>query len=120
MEAGKLNRRVRIERRAGDDDRDPDTGQPLDTWVEVMTVRCNVKMLTGKETLRADSDVGEATASIRIRFRTGIDNGMRAVVVRTVGGLEVIDGVFNILKALPDFDTRDHTDLACTEGANDG
>ncbi|MEK6291056.1 MAG: phage head closure protein [Paraburkholderia tropica] len=108
MRAGTLNRRVRIERR---DQTQDDLGQPVDTWVEVATVWCNVKMLTGKETLAADADVASATASIRIRYRTDITSDMRAIV----GGV-----IFNILAPLPDLAGREYTDLACTAFSNNG
>jgi SPP1 family predicted phage head-tail adaptor len=108
LRAGDLNRRVRIERR---DQTQDELGQPVDTWVEVATVWCNVRMLTGKETLTSDADVGTASASIRIRYRTDIDNGMRAIV----------DGViFNIGAPLPDLAGREYVDLPCTTGANLG
>ncbi|WP_186120619.1 phage head closure protein [Burkholderia gladioli] len=116
MRAGSMNRRVRIDRRAGAGTlNDPSHWEPLGApmW-------CNVRMLTGKETLLADSDVGEATASIRIRFRTDIDNSMRAVLLRYVDGQPVDDAIFNIQKPLPDYAGREYTDLACKEGSNDG
>ncbi|MBU9154203.1 phage head closure protein [Burkholderia gladioli] len=120
MRTGSLNRRVRIERPAGDDDRDPETGQPLGGWVEVATVWASVLLLSGKETLVSDADVGTAQASIRIRFRTDLDNGMRAVLLRFVNGQPVADAVFNIGQPLPDYAGREYTDLPCTEGGNDG
>ncbi|WP_250467635.1 phage head closure protein [Caballeronia sp. GAFFF2] len=108
VRAGDLNRRVRIERNGGGFD---DLGQPIEGWMEVATVWGNVRMLTGKETLTSDADVGTASASIRIRYRTDITNGMRAIV----------DGViFNILQPLPNIAARDYTDLACSTGSNDG
>ncbi len=108
VRAGDLNRRVRIERNGGGFD---EIGQPIDGWAEVVTVWGNVKMLTGKETVLSNSDVGSATASIRIRYRTDITNGMRAVV----------DGViFNILQALSNIAARNYTDLACETGSNNG
>ena len=115
MRAGPLNRRVRIEQRAG-------TGTLTDPkrWAPLATVWANVKMLTGKESLLADSDVGEATASIRIRYRTDLDNSMRAVLLKFVDGKPVDEAIFNIQKPLPDYVGREYTDLACTEGSNDG
>ncbi|SAK65430.1 phage head-tail adaptor [Caballeronia pedi] len=108
MRAGDLNRRVRIERNGGGFD---DLGQPIEGWAEVATVWGNVRMLTGKETLTSDADVGTALASIRIRYRTDVTNGMRAVV----------DGVvFNIGAPLPDLAGREYVDLPCTTGNNNG
>ncbi|QTD91763.1 phage head closure protein [Burkholderia anthina] len=118
MRIGKFNRRVRIERRMGQ--RDPSNGEELDVWVEVDTVWANVLMLTGKEVMVSDADVAEATASIRIRYRTDIDNGMRAVLLKYVDGQPVDDAIFNIGKPLPDFAGRQYTDLPCTTGSNDG
>jgi SPP1 family predicted phage head-tail adaptor len=117
MRAGDLNRHVRIERREQGQD---DVGQPVDTWVEVATVWCNVRMLTGKETLTADADVASATASIRIRYRTDITNGMRAGVLKYVDGQPVEDVVFNILAPLPNLASREYMDLACEAFANNG
>jgi SPP1 family predicted phage head-tail adaptor len=117
MRAGDLNRRVRIERRGQTQD---DLGQPVDAWVEVATVWCNVRMLTGKETLTSDADVASATSSIRIRYRTNIDNGMRAVLLKFVDGQPVEDVIFNILAPLPNLASREYTDLACSAFANNG
>jgi len=108
MRAGDLNRRVRIERNGGGFD---DLGQPIEGWTEVATVWGNVRMLTGKETLMSEADVAVASASIRIRYRTDITNGMRAIV----------DGVvFNIGAPLPDLAGREYVDLPCTTGSNNG
>lgn len=108
MRAGDLHRRVRIERNGGGFD---DLGQPIEGWTEVATVWGNVRMLTGKETLMSEADVAVASASIRIRYRTDITNGMRAIV----------DGVvFNIGAPLPDLAGREYVDLPCTTGSNNG
>ncbi|MEI7298440.1 phage head closure protein [Paraburkholderia tropica] len=115
MRAGTLNRRVRIDQRSGSGTLNDPIG-----WAPLATVWANVKMLTGKETLLADSDVGEATASIRIRFRTDLDNSMRVVLLKFVDGQPVDEAIFNIQKPLPDYAGREYTDLACTEGSNDG
>ncbi|WP_153135171.1 phage head closure protein [Paraburkholderia agricolaris] len=117
MRAGDLNRRVRIERNGGAED---ELGQPIPGWVEVTTVWCNVKMLTGKETLTSEAEVANATASLRIRYRTGIDNGMRAVLLKFVDGQSVEDVVFNILVPLPNVASREYTDLACSAFSNNG
>jgi SPP1 family predicted phage head-tail adaptor len=117
MRAGTLNRRVRIERREQGHD---ELGQPIDTWAEVATVWCNVKMLTGKETQTSDAEVANATASFRIRYRADIDNGMRAVLLKFVDGQPVEDVIFNILAPLPNVASREYTDLACSAFSNNG
>lgn len=117
MRAGDINRRVRVERREQGQD---DLGQPIDVWAEVATVWCNVRMLTGKETLTSNSDVANAIASIRVRYRTDIDNGMRAVLLKFVDGEPVEDIIFNILAPLPNVASREYTDLACSAFANNG
>lgn len=108
LAAGTLNRRVRIEKRGPAQD---ETGQPIDDWVELATVWGGVLMVTGKESALAGAEVGSATASIRIRYRTDITNGMRAIV----GGV-----IYNILQPLPNVSSREWTDLACSTGANNG
>ncbi len=115
MRAGSLNRRVRIDQRSGSGT----LSDPL-TWVPLATVWGNVLLLTGKETLSSDSDVASATASMRIRYRTDIANGMRAALLKYVDGAPVDEAVFDILKPLPNYGSREYTDLACTTGANDG
>lgn len=118
MRAGDLTRLVRIERRGHAQD---ELGQPTEAWVPIGPITwCNVRMLTGKEALLADSDVGEASASIRVRFRTDIDNGMRAVLIKYVDGQPVDDAIYNIGEPLPDYAGREYTDLPCTIGANNG
>lgn len=66
----------------------------------------NVRMLTGKEVLAADAEVGVGTASVRIRYRTDVATGDRAV----------IDGatVLSVSAALPNVAGRDYTYLVCT------
>lgn len=115
MRAGPLNRRVRIDQRTGSGTLNDPLG-----WAPLATVWCSVLLLSGKETLVADSDVGSASASIRIRYRTDITNGMRAVLLKFVDGVPVDDTIFDILKPLPNYGSREYTDLACTTGANDG
>lgn len=99
MGAGDLNRRVRIDRRAGQG-----TLTDPHTWVPLTTVWGNVRMLTGKESILSNAIVGTATASIRIWYRTDLATGMRAVVDEVT---------FDILQALPNVASRKFTDLVC-------
>lgn len=108
MEAGKLNRRLRIEQRGEATD---EGGSVIDGWTEVATVWANVRTLNGREFAVGGGQASQVTASIRIRYRTDLTAGMRAIC----------DGiVFNIVAVLPDVARREHVDLACTSGVNLG
>jgi SPP1 family predicted phage head-tail adaptor len=101
MRAGKLNKRVTIQKLGDDQD---DDGQPIQTWQDVATVWANVRNLNGVETVKADADTSIVKASIRIRLRRDVTAGMR-VVLR--------DKVYEIIACLPDEEKDEHLDLAC-------
>ncbi|VVE78180.1 phage head closure protein [Pandoraea sputorum] len=118
MRSGTLTRQVRIERRGAGKD---DFGQPSDGWVPIgPALWCNVRVSSGSEAIKSDMPVGEAAVSIRVRYRTDIDNGMRAVLIKYVAGQPVDDEIFNIEKPLPDYAGREYTDLVCVSGKGDG
>lgn len=102
MRAGTLNTRVTIERKTGGTN---DWGEPLpEDWTPVATVWANVRHLSGAEAIKADAITSTVRASIRIRWRTGLDAGMRVVVGGTA---------YNITAVLPDLVRREHVDLVC-------
>lgn len=111
MDPGTLNRRITIQRQSTSTD---EAGQPLDVWTDVATVWANVKGQTG---LGAIKDVqGNVSSSIsrysfRIRFRAGLDAGMR-VIYNAVP--------FDVTQVRMDFAEREWTDLVCELGGNDG
>lgn len=106
--SGCLNNLVSLQRKTSGKD---ELGQPIETWTEYASVWGDVLMLTGKEVVSSGTQVGIASCSIRIRFRTDVTNGDRAVV----------NGVtFNIGAPLPNLASREYTDLPCTQGANLG
>ena len=110
MEAGKLNRRITIQQRqAGYDE----AGQPVQTWADVVSVWANVAGNTGLTTIKNASDVTAAIKrySIRIRFREGLNEGMR-VLLGTVP--------FDVKEVRMDYAGREWTDLVCEQGGNDG
>ncbi|NDZ12045.1 head-tail adaptor protein [Variovorax sp. WS11] len=108
MEIGKLNRRVTIQQPGTVQD---DIGEPVAGWVDVATVWANVRFLNGVETVKGDAPVSVARASIRVRRRTDVTAGMRAVLGSTI---------FDIRSVLDDQETRERIDLACETGANAG
>lgn len=102
MRAGTLNRQVTIQRKTGGVD---PIGQPLpEGWEDVATVWANIRYLSGTESIKADAETSVARASIRIRYRTGLNAGMRVLHGGTV---------YEIKAVLPDEARREHVDLVC-------
>lgn len=101
MRAGTLNVRVTIQQLGGDVDA---LGQPVPTWSDLATVWANVAHTSGIETIKADALTSVVRASIRIRYRTDITTGMRAIA----GGY-----TYNIVAVMPDIGGKEYTDLAC-------
>lgn len=100
MQAGELCTRVRIERPSVTQDT---IGQPLNAWTEVVTVWADVRYQSGVQAAAQNIDASIVRASIRIRYRAGIDTSMRAVQGATV---------FNIKAVLSDARRR-YLDLVC-------
>lgn len=99
MAAGKLNTRITLQRRSTSRDA---AGQPLDSWQPVASVWADIKFLTGTAATKADRETGMARVSVRIRLRTDVCTGMRAVKGSTV---------YDIKSALPQ--GREWLDLVC-------
>lgn len=78
-------------------------GQPVNTWVDVATVHADPRHLRGLESLRADATTAVVKASFRIRYRAGINAGMRIL-----WGEEI----YNIVAVLPQ-GRREVIDLTC-------
>lgn len=105
QQAGKLNSRVTIQAPGTAQD---DAGQPLAAWSDVATVWANIALKSGLETIKGDAPVSVVQASIRIRYRTDLNAGMRVVHGSTQ---------YDIRAVLPDNGRREFTDLVCETGA---
>ncbi|WP_219209213.1 phage head closure protein [Variovorax boronicumulans] len=101
LRAGKLDRRVTIKRLTDGQD---EIGQPVQVWVDVVTVWANIKTNTGLQTIRADKESSAVPASIRIRRRAGITAAMRAYEGATV---------YDIKAVQDDTESRERIDLVC-------
>lgn len=102
MRAGTLNSQVMIQRRASGKDA---WDQPLpEAWVNYRPLWANIKHQTGSQAIKADAPVSTVRASIRIRYCTDIDAGMRVVHRSTI---------YDIQAVLPDEVRREHVDLVC-------
>lgn len=106
--AGDLNLKVSLQRKTSGKD---SLGQPIDVWTEYANVWGGVLQISGKEKVTGGTQVDTGTASIRIRYRIDVNNGDRAIAQGVI---------FNISSVLPNVASREYTDMACTENANDG
>ncbi len=102
MQAGRLNRRCVIQQPGTAED---ELGQPLpEDWVDVATVWADIRMKSGLEAIKAGAPVSVVAASVRIRYRAGVNAGMR--VVHNLQAYE-------IKAVMPDVSGREFLDLAC-------
>lgn len=84
------------------------SGQPVQApWELFDECWADVRVSNGRQFIAADRETSAASVSVRVRYRTDIQAGMRVVLG---------DTVFEILAILPDLARRKHTDLACSVG----
>ncbi|MCA7883239.1 phage head closure protein [Burkholderia contaminans] len=75
MKAGKLKERIVIERPSGEEN---ENGEPLpDAWVVHSRPWADVLFVNGKEHVVSGAVRGSTVASMRIRYRAGLDEQMR-------------------------------------------
>lgn len=65
-------------------------GQPVDSWVDQVSVWAHIRHLSGTESIKANSPTSIVQASIRIRWRTDVDAGMRVTHGATVYEIEAV------------------------------
>ena len=104
MQAGRLNRRCTLQQPGTATD---ELGQPIPGWTDVATVWGDIRLKSGLEAIKAGAPVSTVQASIRIRYRAGINAGMRVVhnlvayeikaVLPDVGGREYVDLVAEVV-----------------------
>lgn len=73
-------------------------------WIDVCKPWANIKHLSGSEAIKADAETSTVRVSIRIRYRMGLDAGMRVVHGATVYAVKAV---------MPDEARREYLDLAC-------
>lgn len=110
LRAGTLNTFLSLQRKSGKDA----LGQPLNTWTEYAQVWGAVLQIRGMERVQGGTSVDTASGSIRIRYRSDVNNGDRVVALSADGQ------IFNINSVMPNAATREFTDLVVTENANQG
>jgi len=109
LAAGKLNRRATIQQKTVTYD---ELHQPTgEAWVDLATVWADVRHVSGIEAVRSGADTSVVQASIRIRYRPGLDADMRVLC----------DGkTYDVRAVLDDVAARKYTDLVCALGASNG
>ena len=81
FQPGNLDQRISIQVRDLVVDQ---VGQPIEVWLPVAELWANIKHLSGAESIRGDAPLSTLRASIRIRWRAGLDAGMRVLHGATV------------------------------------
>ncbi|OXE36910.1 MAG: head-tail adaptor protein [Phenylobacterium zucineum] len=103
MRTGQLNCRAAILYRAATQDA---LGQPTTAWTTFATVWANVKNNSGLSSIQGDAEISTVKASVRIRYRTDLNSGMRVLV----------NGItYDIKAVLLDFEGKEFTDLVCQQ-----
>ena len=101
MQAGRLNRRVTLQSPSQSVD---EIGQPIPGWTDVATVWADIRMKSGLESIKAGASVSVVQASVRIRYRSGVNAGMRLVHNLVA---------YDIKAVMPDIGGREYLDLVC-------
>ena len=85
-----------------------ESGQPVESWSDVDTVRANIYSVSGKEWFQAQKDIGQratsVTAKMIIRYRSDVTPDMRIVHGSTN---------YNIIAVLGGDDPRKPLQLMC-------
>lgn len=93
MNAGRLDKRISIERMEGGQD---ELGQPIDAWIPTYSVWASIEPLQGREYIAAMAVQAERTVRIRLRYLAGIVSTMRVVYQ---GRVFAIQSVINVREA---------------------
>ncbi len=104
LEAGKLNRRITIQRLGESIDGWGTKVPGPENWVVVGEVWASIKMLSGLAAIKADAQASMVKASVRVRWRTDLAAGMRVLHGPTI---------YNVQAVLPDGAGCEYVDLVC-------
>lgn len=110
MQAGKLNRRVMLQKPVKT--QSPVTGAVISGWVDVTELWASVVDLSARDFVAAQAAQSEVTTRITIRWREDVTDKYR-IVHR--GRIYNIHGVLE-----DDKSGREYLTLPCSQGVNDG
>lgn len=77
-------------------------GQPIEGWTDVAVVWGDVRHLSGTESIKAGAVTSAVNASIRIRWMTGLDAGMRVLIGAVPYAIKAV---------MPDMRGRQYVDI---------
>ena len=110
MQAGKLNKRVSLQRPARV--QDPQTGAMTDGWLEVRKQWASIEPLSANAFIAAQAVQSKVSVRIVLRYRDDIASAWRVVHKGRV---------YNIEGVLPDDKSGlEYLTLPCSQGVNDG
>ena len=101
MQAGRLDSRIALMQRGNTVD---ELGQPVESWTKVADLWADIRLRSGLESIKAGAQVSVVQASVRIRYRAGLNAGMRLI-----HNLQA----YEILAVQPDVGGREFVDLVC-------
>lgn len=98
-----MNRRCKLQAKSGGVDA---IGQPVDTWVDVVSFWGHIKVTSGYEIAKANAVTEVNRVSIRTRYM---------LVPFVNAGMRVMHGdtKYNVEAVQPDTAGREHVDLVC-------
>ncbi len=89
MGAGKYRHKVQFQQLVRTKDA---TGAPVESWSQVAAAWCAPKTITGRERWANERTAHEYDLALEIRYRTGLDESMRAIYNgRTLEVASIID-----------------------------
>lgn len=97
MKAGALDQRIVIERLVEGYD---ELGQPINTWLPIVTTWAAVTPLVGREYIAAGALLSEVTARVRMRYRPGITAADRVIHGGKVYGITSVADVHSSRREL--------------------
>lgn len=112
MQSGKLRHRLSLQEQG--QTQDPQTGQLVVKWQEVVKLWASVEPLSAREFIAAKTHQSQVSARVVIRAQDGINASQRLVDTRT-------GAIYNIEGVLPDPKSGHHwMTIPVSEGVNDG
>lgn len=112
MSAGKLNRRITIQRRSATLD---DYGQESSGWTDIATVWADVRPIGGREKLRSMAVESTLTHTVLVRYRTDLLPAVAADAWRIVYGTRILQ----ITASMDQDDARKFIIFDCVETGAD-